>query len=244
MTAVPEILIPLLSAHFISDFALQSERMVRQKRKLPTFALHIGLTFAIAYLAIGDPFHWETPLVVALSHALIDLLKIRFESNRANDLAVFVIDQSLHIAVIATLVMWARPLLVLPDETLPSNDWNQKYLLLASACIATTRASGILIQKILRTILGRENLDESAPKGLPNAGRYIGYLERLLLLIFILQNQFAAAGFLVAAKSIFRFGDINGKNRKDAEYILVGTLLSFTIGIVVAIAVKTIQTVH
>jgi hypothetical protein len=69
-------------------------------------------------------------------------------------------------------------------------------------------------------------------EGLKEAGKYIGMLERVLILTFVFLNQFSAIGFLVAAKSILRFGDIKeGTNRKGAEYILIGTMISFTVAI-------------
>ena len=44
-----------------------------------------------------------------------------------------------------------------------------------------------------------------------------------------------AVAFLVAAKSIFRFGDLaDRKHHAEAEYITIGTLLSFTWGLVTA----------
>jgi Flp pilus assembly pilin Flp len=53
-----------------------------------------------------------------------------------------------------------------------------------------------------------------------------------LILTFILIKQFEAIGFLLAAKSVFRFGDLKDESdRKRTEYILVGTLISFTITI-------------
>jgi len=43
---------------------------------------------------------------------------------------------------------------------------------------------------------------------------------------------------LIAAKSVFRFGDLReSKNRKLTEYILIGTLLSFGIAIATGMAV-------
>jgi hypothetical protein len=73
----------------------------------------------------------------------------------------------------------------------------------------------------------KEN-DES----LENAGKWIGIIERFLILSFILLNQWTPIGFLLAAKSVFRFGDLKGKeDQKKTEYILIGTLLSFFIAI-------------
>ena len=66
-------------------------------------------------------------------------------------------------------------------------------------------------------------------------------LERFLTLTFILLNQYAAIGFLLAAKSVFRFGELkNPTDRKKTEYILIGTLLSFALTIIVGITVRLI----
>lgn len=61
---------------------------------------------------------------------------------------------------------------------------------------------------------------------------YIGIIERILVFVFIVTNHWEAIGFLLAAKSVFRFGDLKrAKDRRLTEYILVGTLLSFGLAI-------------
>jgi hypothetical protein len=78
-----------------------------------------------------------------------------------------------------------------------------------------------------------------AGEGLKKAGLWIGCLERFLVVTFVLLNHYEAIGFLVAAKSIFRFGEIrDSSHRKEAEYILIGTMLSFAIAIVIGIALR------
>jgi uncharacterized membrane protein len=57
-----------------------------------------------------------------------------------------------------------------------------------------------------------------------NRGRVIGILERVLLYGFILQAQYGAIGFILAAKAFTRFKAL--ENRSFAEYVLIGTLLS------------------
>lgn len=75
--------------------------------------------------------------------------------------------------------------------------------------------------------------------GLKNGGYWIGVGERTLIYLFILSGVPEAIGFLVAAKSIFRFGEIKDlQQRKLAEYILIGTLMSFTAASVVGIATQ------
>ena len=57
-------------------------------------------------------------------------------------------------------------------------------------------------------------------------------LERLFVFVFVVTANWEGIGFLLAAKSVFRFGDLKeSKDRKLTEYILIGTLLSFGIAI-------------
>lgn len=69
------------------------------------------------------------------------------------------------------------------------------------------------------------------PKGY-NAGRVIGILERVLIYFFVINSQFAAIGFVLAAKSFARFKDLD--NRPFAEYVLIGTLLSTLLAMLAA----------
>lgn len=57
-----------------------------------------------------------------------------------------------------------------------------------------------------------------------NRGRIIGILERVLLYSFVLQAQYGAIGFILAAKAFTRFKALD--DRPFAEYVLIGTLLS------------------
>lgn len=76
---------------------------------------------------------------------------------------------------------------------------------------------------------------EEEVKGLPNAGKLIGIVERLLAFALILSGQNSAVGLIIAAKSILRF-----RNTEHSEYVLVGSLLSFGIAIFLALGVSEI----
>lgn len=74
--------------------------------------------------------------------------------------------------------------------------------------------------------------EDSKSESLPQAGKYIGMLERLFVFCFVVLGQWQGIGFLIAAKSVFRFSDLSrAKDRKLTEYILIGTLLSFGLAI-------------
>ena len=61
-------------------------------------------------------------------------------------------------------------------------------------------------------------------------------LERIFVFIFIIMGRWEGIGFLLAAKSVFRYGDLSkAEDRKLTEYILMGTLMSFGLAILIGI---------
>ena len=55
-------------------------------------------------------------------------------------------------------------------------------------------------------------------------------LERPLIVTFVLSGNIAGVGFLITAKSVFRFSDV--QKMRMTEYMFLGTLLSFTVALV------------
>jgi hypothetical protein len=78
--------------------------------------------------------------------------------------------------------------------------------------------------------------------GLPNAGKYIGWVERILILTFVVGGYEAAVGFLLAAKAVVRYPEIKeGTKSHFAEYFLIGTLTSVGLALVAGIAVNRLK---
>lgn len=102
-------------------------------------------------------------------------------------------------------------------------------LLLISGYAFILWPSGYMIGSILKTV-GINTKKE----GMEHAGQLIGYLERFLILTFVLSNNYNAVGLLIAAKSILRYPAL----QENSEYILIGTLLSFSFAVVVGILVR------
>lgn len=61
-------------------------------------------------------------------------------------------------------------------------------------------------------------------------GKYIGYLERLLIMVLVAMNAISVIAFVVAIKALARFKQFEDRN--FAEYYLLGTMLSILLGIV------------
>jgi hypothetical protein len=79
---------------------------------------------------------------------------------------------------------------------------------------------------------------DAAP-GIKEGGRLIGYCERLLIYVFVLANAPSGIGFLIAAKSIYSFGESSGKKQhKRSQYVIIGTLVSFAYAVTLSYLVR------
>ena len=94
--------------------------------------------------------------------------------------------------------------------------------------------ASVFIRKLFTSIspktYPKENLEEL------KAGNIIGKLERIIIAILLLNNQFRVIGFVLPAKSIARFKQM--ENRDFAEKYLIGTLTSFLIVLATVLILK------
>ena len=217
----------LILAHFIGDFVLQPGRWVEDKlenkwRSKYLYA-HIGVHLLTLLLILQFQYLGAVAIIV-VTHYLIDIGKLSL-TNEKNYRWLFVVDQILHLLVIVAMIYWISPFDI---DFGPI--FGEKTLLMITFLVFVTYVCGIFMRMLLAPYIDEIAKDDESTEGgsLKNAGTYIGMLERLFVFGFILIQQWAAIGLLIAAKSVFRFGDLNkGKNRKLTEYVLIGTLLSF-----------------
>ncbi len=217
----------LLLAHLIGDFVLQPTKWVIHKEankiRSPYLYLHTLVHFLLIMVLFWDLNIWKIALIVALSHYVIDLAKLYVGPKFRNQSIPFFLDQLLHLLVIYGCTFYPN----LEKVTLGLVD-NLNWPLI-TAFVFVTYPAAIIMSKILQKMSDQIELDH---KSLPNAGKYIGILERLFVLVFILLGRWEAIGLLITAKSVFRFNDLKERNnRKLTEYILIGTLVSFGMAI-------------
>lgn len=226
------LLIKLLLAHFIGDFYLQPKSWVTEKenRKLksPKLYLHIVIHVLVTSLLLWDRSLWPLVIIIGVSHFLIDATKLVLQKDNTKRLWFF-IDQLLHIIVIIICYFFFSENIESIENIITENN----LLLLVCLLFLT-----IPVSIIMKTIFAKWDIEELTKdnQSLEDAGKYIGILERILVFIFIIFNHWEAVGFLITAKSVFRFGDLKeSKHRKLTEYILIGTLISFGIAIITGI---------
>jgi hypothetical protein len=229
------ILIKSILAHFIGDFLLQPKSWVEKKEihKAKSFKryIHILIHGLLVLLVLWDFNYWLLALLLMISHGIIDTIKL-YAQQEKNKSLWFLIDQALHI--ISILVMWG--LFFKPKINLNALVEDTEIWIYAAAILFITVVSGIVMMALMST--WSKALNDSNEESLNNAGKYIGMLERIFVFTFVVTENWEGIGFLLAAKSVFRFGDLKeSKDRKLTEYILIGTLLSFGIAIAVGMLV-------
>ena len=223
--------IKMLAAHFLTDFALQPDSWVKSRKahheRSRHLYIHAALTAAVAWLFTG---YWLVLVVIFITHLLIDLWK----SYRPSTLVYFFTDQLLHILVIALLGLFIFPQEIpsLAELALIFN--NKQFWLCTLAIIFLSYPSGIMIG--LLTAKWRKQIAEPETS-LGKAGKWIGILERLIIFVLVVFDQYAAIGLLTAAKSILRFSDTKDAPQRT-EYVLIGTLISVATAICIGLMVK------
>ena len=231
------IFIPLILAHLLGDFLLQPNSWVadkeQKKGKSKFLYFHVLIHIALVFIFLWNIQLWWIALIIGITHFLIDWAKLQFQTPKAKRTWFFV-DQLLHIVVIVLLSVFYYPYLKWEDL------FNHDNLKIITAVVFLTVPSSIII-KTLISIWTPVTVEHSKlqTESLTNAGKYIGILERLLVFTFIVVNHWEGVGFLIAAKSVFRFSDLaEAKQRKLTEYIMIGTLLSFGTAVFMGILVK------
>lgn len=215
----------LMSSHILGDFLLQTDWMARNKNKTSVIVFHAIKHGILAYVLCMQWHLWMLPIILAVTHGVIDLI-------RKTTLKQFLLDQSLHLVVIVLI------LCLLPFKNfIPpfgSDAYYLKSLTLISALILLFQTGGLVIGKIMEPIAEKNHLQV---EGLKNGGLRIGQLERFLIFLLILFQMSSGIGFLIAGKSILRFSEAKD-DKKLAEYVLIGTFLSFSVALMISVMTK------
>ena len=217
--------IPLVVGHLLGDFVLQSDTMVRRKAETGVLLLH-ALIVTVATTAVLGAVP-VAALLVFITHVAIDWVKVHLMPRRGT---WFLVDQGAHLVALLVIAWVFR-------EAAWANVWvsllwegeagpYRRVLAYVGGFVLCVPAGGALIGAFFHPLT--EQVKEIEMEGLRHGGRYIGWLERSLIFLLLVMGYPEGIGFLFAAKSIFRFGEIKEpRQRKLAEYIIIGSFMSF-----------------
>ena len=221
----------------------------REKKRCSWFLyVHAVVISLISWFALGYFKFWYLALIIGVSHLLLDMLKVYAGEE---DVWLFVLDQVAHILILAISAFvcidklgWTTPIWLCGRVL--------KVEAILVAVIVCWKPANLFVKDTLK--YNSVSFPDESTQSF-HAGKLIGTIERWLILVFILIGRYDVIGFLIAAKSIIRFGEGNkgteiksnggGETVRDAdkdktEYFLAGTLLSIAIAVGCGLAVRLI----
>lgn len=238
------ILYQWIFAHLLADFGLQTTKMISHKKAFKARSwvlyLHSLIHGGLVYLFSPDKTIWLIPVIVVVTHFLIDLWKL----FRKDNALAFILDQLMHLLVL--VLLWFI-------YYQPAGWWHTEFISIAgNGNLWITLCGYMIVVFPLAYLVGyatakwRTEIETASIRSnvsLSEAGKWIGIFERILVYTFVITSHFEGIGFLIAAKSLLRFSDIKGEHvRKEAEYVLIGTLISFAASILTALLVQALTT--
>ena len=235
-----------LLAHFLSDFPLQTASILESKRRLlwRGYLQHGLILFSATWTSLAVFTAVDVRAARSLGvvfafvavHLISDWAKCIFgRLHKIEGPRVFFADQLWHLFTVAVagaiLAEWSwggvKAALFavhgIPPKVLPA------LAIYAGAIFA----GGHLVRNLTKPLLDDFTELSAGPtasvKQLKNAGLYIGWLERFLVMSALALQSPATVGLILTAKSIVRFPEL--KDLRFAEYFLIGTLLSIAIAL-------------
>jgi hypothetical protein len=234
------VLVCLLAAHILGDFLLRPRREAWGGNASALLS-RAGTHALLAYVLLGMWGAFPVPVAIFAVHVASEAAGSATDGDSVRGLLA---DQGIHVAAVILTALGVTALIADPAPF-----WVRALgpaylqgLVLAAGFVLTVQGGGELIRRAVGPFVAqlererqRKGAGVAPAQGLEGAGRLIGQMERSLVFLFLLIGQPAGLGFLVAAKSIFRIGELKDPGeRMEAEYIILGTLMSFAYGIAAA----------
>ncbi len=238
----------LILCHVLSDYLLQSDKTIFQKKNkngkynlgLVRHLIEVLVPMSILFFFFEFSSTLKLILIISLSHILIDWIKLKLDTilNIKKSALMYLLDQLIHILIIVFITKLIEPIYILENNSSMEELYINvlEYSKLVIVIIYVVWGGGYFIQAFLKGLkIGPPILNKSLvlekKEALNNQsmGRYIGMLERGILLFFMINLEYSAVGLVIAMKSIARFKQLD--NKDFAEYYLIGSLLSITITI-------------
>lgn len=233
----------MLLGHIIGDFYFQTNKMAERCEKSAKsvfcHSLVYGATILVVFLGCFtiNAATISLCVYVSVAHFFIDILKFcvcdRLGREPQRKVSIFVLDQCVHFATLA--ILWS----IFAAELTLNGFVTREVAHLPALPLAIILGSLSILRPVSILIVNTNywcncNKEPTSPPSQDtpaisnevwNAGKMIGYLERLIIFVLLLYGQFSTIAFVLTAKSVARFKEIE-ENKQMAEYYLIGTLLS------------------
>jgi len=233
-----------LLAHLLGDFPLQSSRLRRAKCKgrVGAYFGHGVVHLLVLVLCVGvftgsiwltTLRFWIVSLIYVAAHLAIDRTKQGLVNRIgfANSASIFLADQLLHLGTIAGLawLVSCPSWMSVKSQFTWTAATGDRVLEAGIVYVAVVFAGGYAIRYLTRNLAAGIERPGETEEQVKNAGMYIGWLERFLVMTAILVQSPSMVGLILTGKSIARFPELK---ERFAEYFLIGTLLSIGLAVI------------
>ncbi len=221
----------ILLAHVLTDFVFQPDQLAESKGRLSSLFVHSLIFFLLSIVILLPTFSYQTVVALVLLasfHGLVDYFKNLIQKGSRKGLWLYLLgDQALHILGIgATVFFLDRTYLPIWINVLLTYWSKPSVFLFVSLFILIVFGGGYFTGILCKRFM--EGLSAEKKPGIEGAGRYIGIVERSLVLTAVLFGKMEFIGYIFAAKSIARYPEMKEESH-FAEYYLIGTLTSIAI---------------
>ncbi len=234
----------LIIAHFLADFTFQTTKMAQRKLNSFKYLIYHASIYAFIFLILMFPLvKFQKAIlpyiIIICSHFFIDWIRTLVDkkfTQKSILFASFIVDQMIHVLILVVLYNYYKLGAEITSLYDYIQQWQYSNRLVIYCLIVVTLwdPAAVFIKKLFLFIDDGESCNQEEND--PQVGSIIGKLERIIVSILILYNQFGAVGFVLTAKSIARYKQLEDKN--FAEKYLVGTLTSVVIAFITTLILK------
>ena len=246
---------------FVLAFMLFTYRVIRERPHRLKLGVSVLIRAAlqtavlVPLIATGSGWHYLVIMIAVINAADLAIAILANARPRRNEYTTETIGLFIRISVILFFAGnprfipgfndTARSLASLLREnslvaaSVTQNNFHDLLLMISGILLAGFDIN-CLVALILKQahLMPSEGKTDTSAAGEVGRGRIIGILERSIVFVLVVGGTISAVGLILAAKAIARFKDLD--KRDFAEYVLIGTLLSISLAIAVALFLKSV----
>ncbi len=231
--------IAMVLAHLFGDYVLQWDSLALWKSKALKGALAHGAVVTAVTLLFAwlfDPGWWPWALFISFTHTAVDalwLLNRRLPpETQIKPFARFVLDQAVHFSFIAlALVLSGYTAMPALPGAFAQELQNYRALAYVIGYVLITVPAWVVVEFVVYGLVRMP-----APDFSPAANKYLGIVERGLIMTFVLLGQFGLAPLVALPRLVFDGPRLIGSQR--ATLYLAEVLASAAVAVAIGLALR------
>lgn len=234
--------IAMLLAHLVGDYVLQWDKLAYWKSRELKGVLAHGLVVTVVTWLFALPFDmnfWPWVVFICAIHIAVDaaplwlIPRLGLKREGLFELARWLIDQAIHLSVIVLALMFAgylSPATLVADLAAALRAY--RPLAFVMAYVFAAMPAWITVEFVVYGLVNGSAPDFATVKDY----KYVGTLERWLMMTFVLLGQFAMAPLAVLPRLVFEGTQVMRTPRM--RVYVVELLASVTLAVALGLALR------